>query len=114
MISRSNNLCSLLRFFFNQLRQQTTYTYCTQLLDTYAKLCSAENRKLPRNVTFSQNRLVRAWPQLIDRLKEFSRRAQTAETFYSSVDTVNIADLCFVHMFVAYEYVSFWEKIIIR
>ncbi|KAF6777933.1 hypothetical protein AHF37_02316 [Paragonimus kellicotti] len=65
---------------------QTTYAYSTQLLETYGKLCEADGKKLPRNVSLSKNRLVRVWPRLELRLREFRERTEAAESVYTLCD----------------------------
>lgn len=65
---------------------KTTYTYSTQIVETYAKLCEADGRKLPRNVSLSCARLNRMWPRLEDRIREFQDRTAAAESMYTHVD----------------------------
>ncbi|KAA3681723.1 uncharacterized protein DEA37_0007278 [Paragonimus westermani] len=67
-------------------QSKTTHAYSTQLLETYGKLCEADGKKLPRNVSLSKNRLVRVWPRLELRLREFRERTEAAESVYMLCD----------------------------
>ncbi|KAG5449825.1 hypothetical protein CSKR_109103 [Clonorchis sinensis] len=65
---------------------KTTYAYSSQLLETYSKLCEADGRKVPRIVGSCRNRLVRVWPRLQHRLREFRERTEAAESVYTHSD----------------------------
>ncbi|KAF7262649.1 hypothetical protein EG68_00072 [Paragonimus skrjabini miyazakii] len=67
-------------------QSKTTHAYSTQLLETYGKLCEADGKKLPRNVSLSKNRLIRVWPRLELRLREFRERTEAAESVYTLCD----------------------------
>ncbi|OON21101.1 immunoglobulin I-set domain protein, partial [Opisthorchis viverrini] len=65
---------------------KTTYAYSSQLLETYSKLCEADGRKVPRILGSCRNRLVRVWPRLQHRLREFKERTEAAESVYTHSD----------------------------